>query len=181
MAGAAVEGFDHSRSCHRGRYRDRCLAPPQRMKIMNIVWPSAGDCRRDRHPLGPDGRVKERGQDPARAGRTHEQGLVRTRYRLNIVGPRSRAKAMASRNSHNHLPPPPGPLLERFFASIKQHLTAKQPQAKAAREACGRVAASGLEASPRRRRRSQARMRPSLPTVVARAETCAMLPELLPE
>jgi len=73
----------------------------------------------------------------------------------------------------------PGPLLERFFASIKQHLTAKQPQAKAALEACGRVGVrkDGLEASPRRRRRSQARMRPSLPTVAARAETCAMLPE----
>jgi hypothetical protein len=73
----------------------------------------------------------------------------------------------------------PGSLLERFFASIKQHLTAKQPQAKAAREMCGRVGlrSDGLEASPHRRHRSQARMRPSLPTMVARAETCVMLPE----
>ncbi len=36
------------------------------------------------------------------------------------------------------LSPPPKPLLDRWFANIKQHLTKDQLRAKAAREACGR-------------------------------------------
>ena len=159
MAGAAVEGFDHSRSCHRGHYRDRCLAPPQRMKIMNIVWPSAGDCRRDRHPLGPDGRVKERGQDPARAGRTHEQGLVQL-DRLNIITEKPRKGNGEPQFSQSFAAAP------RPFAGalLCKHQAASDGEAATGEGGPRRVRAEGrLEASPRRRRRSQARMRPSLP------------------
>ena len=65
---------------------------------------------------------------------------------------------------------PPKPLLDRWFADIRQHLTKEQLRAKAAREACGR---NGMRepvldvTEPRRRKRSRARAQPSLPEVQA--------------
>jgi hypothetical protein len=77
------------------------------------------------------------------------------------------------------LPPPPAPLLIQFFASITPHLTAKQLRA---RTCYGRPGVRRDLSQPSPRKRSRARAKPSLPPCkLPHAETCAMLPELLPE
>jgi len=149
------------------------------MKIMNIVLPSAGDCRRDRHPLGFDGRVEGRGMIPPEL----EERRVREAWFnaipwSNIDRPEKSAKDKITRAAII-LPPPPAPLLIQFFASITPHLTAKQLRA---RTCYGRPGVRRDLLRPSPRKRSKARAKPSLPPCrLPHAETCAMLPELLPE
>src|SRR5271166_6013682 len=84
---------------------------------------------------------------------------------------RLRSKERRGSNQHDRhlssaiiLGPPPKPLLDRWFASITQHLTKDQLKAQAARQNCGKPGRrKGEPWTPRRRDR--ARSEPSLAPV----------------
>ena len=76
--------------------------------------------------------------------------MVQRNFRCNIDGPGKEPKGQDHQDVSIILPPPPAPLLMKFFASIRRHLTKKQLHAKAAREACGKPVVR-KEFEPRRR------------------------------
>jgi hypothetical protein len=69
------------------------------------------------------------------------------------------------------LPPPPCAMLTKFFAQFVPHLTAKQLQARAVREA------SGAKARAERTRKSRVRKKPSDPSVFTPAVTVVAVNE----
>jgi hypothetical protein len=76
--------------------------------------------------------------------------MVQRNFRCNIDGPGKEPKGQDHQGVSIISPPPPAPLLMKFFASIRRHLTKKQLHAKAAREACGKPVVR-KEFEPRRR------------------------------
>src|SRR6516225_166197 len=103
---------------------------------------------------------------------------ISDKHRMTAIHPalpfetkRLRSKERRGSNQHDrHLSsaiipgPPPKPLLDRWFASITQHLTKDQLKARAARQNCGKPGRrKGEPWTPRRRDR--ARSEPSLAPV----------------